>query len=292
MRGKLSSPVRERKATAVLSVTHGWWCLLFIHVIMPELPEVEAAARFLDAQITGRTLRAVHWLHAAMQRDSAARVRTLIGRRVAHVVRVAKWQEVQFDDGAAMVVHFRMTGDWAVSARPAAPTYARAHFVFSGGRHLWLVDPRVLARVEMREAGVSSSARVGPDALDPALDARTLRTRFETRRAPIKQVLLDQSVIAGIGNIYAAEALWKARIHPGTPAQQLTLARVDRILDGVRWTMGLAFEAMGRHQYGTATDRFSVYDREGEPCQRCAAPIARMTQGQRSTYWCRRCQRG
>jgi formamidopyrimidine-DNA glycosylase len=259
---------------------------------MPELPEVEAAARFLHAEIAGRTLRSVAFLHPSLARDSAVRVPALIGRRVAAVKRVAKWQEVLFADGAVLVVHFRMTGDWAVTTRPTAPPHARAHFAFSGARHLWLIDPRVLSRVQMREASEPiTTPAVGPDALDPALDAATLRARFEPRRAPIKQVLLDQSVLAGIGNIYAAEALWFARINPETPAQQLSLARVARLLDGVRWTMGLAFEEMGRHQYGTATDRFSVYDREGEPCRRCGAPIGRITQGQRSTYCCRRCQR-
>lgn len=260
--------------------------------IMPELPEVEGAARFLHEQISGRILRAVAWLHPSLTRHADARIPALIGRRVDAVTRVAKWQEVRFVDGAALVVHFRMTGDWTVTTRPAPPPYARAHFTFSGGRHVWLIDPRVLARVSMREVGdPPSTARIGPDALDPLLDARQLRLRLAARRAPIKQVLLDQSVIAGVGNIYAAEALWHARINPATAAQQLSLARLDRLIVGIRWTMGLAFEQIGRHQYGEATDRFVVYDREGAPCARCGSPIARITQGQRSTYLCRRCQR-
>lgn len=259
---------------------------------MPELPEVEEAARYLHTQIAGRTLRAVSWLHAALARHADVRVPTLIGRRVTAVRRIAKWQEVLFADGAALIVHFRMTGDWAVTSRPQPPTHARAHFVFSGSRHLWLVDPRVLSRVSMRDTGEpSAKARVGPDALDPALDGRQLRARLATRRASIKQVILDQSVLAGVGNIYAAEALWYARIDPETPAQQLSLVRVDRLIAGIRWTMGLAFEAMGRHRYGEATDRFKVYDREGLPCARCGTAIARIRQGQRSTYLCRRCQR-
>lgn len=259
---------------------------------MPELPEVEVAARFLAAHITGRTLLAVSWLHPTLQRDADASVRSLIGRRVADVGRVAKWQEVRFTDGALMVVHFRMTGDWAVTGTPVPPRHARAHFEFSDACHVWLVDPRVLARVHVRSGADDRAVqRVGPDALDPMLDAVALRTRFATRRAPIKAVLLDQSVLAGVGNIYAAEALWHARIHPGTPARQLSLARVGRLLTGIRWTMGLALEEHGRHQYGTTTGRLAVYDREGDACRRCGAPIARITQGQRSTYWCRRCQR-
>lgn len=259
---------------------------------MPELPEVEGAARYLDAQIAGRTLRSVAWLHPAIATPDARGAERLTGQRVTRVRRVAKWQEIEFGGGAQLIVHFRMTGDWAVSSRPDAPQYARAHFVFSGSRHLWLVDPRVLARVLVREpGGPSVTPVVGPDAMDPALDAVTLRARFRARRAPIKQVLLDQSVLAGIGNIYAAEALWHARIHPGAPAQQLSQARVERLLNGIRWTLGLAFDEMGRQQYGEATERLAIYDREGLPCRRCGAPVARMTQGQRSTYWCRRCQR-
>jgi formamidopyrimidine-DNA glycosylase len=259
---------------------------------MPELPEVEAAARFLQTQIAGRTLRAVSWLHDAAARDAAGPVATLIGRRVADVIRVAKWQEIRFMHGAVLVVHFRMTGDWAVTSRADdVPRHARVHFVFSGARHVWLVDARVLARLQVRAPGEPAPQDVGPDAMDPALDPATLRTRVSGRRASIKQVILDQSVLAGVGNIYAAEALWYARIDPRTPAAQLSLARVDRLLAGIRWTMGLAFEEMGRHQYGTATERFVVYDREGAECQRCAGTIARMTQGQRSTYWCPRCQR-
>jgi formamidopyrimidine-DNA glycosylase len=259
---------------------------------MPELPEVEAAARFLDAQIGGRTLRSIAWLHASMRTDTTAAAAALIGQRVVNVARVAKWQEVRFADGSALIVHFRMTGDWAVTSRPDAPRHARAHFAFSGGRHIWLVDPRVLAKVSLRRADepVDLSA-IGPDALDPALDAPALRARFQRRRAPIKQVLLDQSVVAGLGNIYAAEALWHARIHPAAPAQQLSLARVERLLTGIRWTLGLAFDEMGRQQYGEATERLAVYDREGKPCRRCGVALARITQGQRSTYWCRRCQR-
>lgn len=258
---------------------------------MPELPEVEAAARYLHDAIAGCTLQQVTWLHASLQRGNIAAVQALVGERVERVQRVAKWQELVFANGAVLVVHFRMTGDWSVTRTADAPRHARAHFTFSGDRHLWLVDPRALSRLEVRPPGAAPPRRTGPDALDPALDAATLRARLAGRRIPVKQALLDQSVIAGVGNIYAAESLWHARIDPRTPAQQLATARVARLLEGIRWSMGLALAAAGRHQYGTATERFTVYDREGEPCLRCGAPVARITQGQRSTYWCRRCQR-
>jgi len=263
-----------------------------IDSIMPELPEVEGAARYLNARVAGRTLRHVAWLHPSLQRTAPPAIDTVIGQRLLAVARVAKWQELSFSGGDVLIVHFRMTGDWVVTTREDAPRHARAHFAFSGGVHVWLVDPRVLARVQHRMVGAEpSNTRTGPDALDPTLDAATLRPRFAARRAPIKQVLLDQSVIAGVGNIYAAEALWYARIDPRTPAQQLSALRVSRLIEGIRWTMELALSDQGRHQYRTAMDRLAVYDREGQPCLRCTTPIARIAQGQRSTYFCRRCQR-
>lgn len=259
---------------------------------MPELPEVELAARYLDAQIAGRTLRSVAWLHPSLVRTAPPSIDTLIGQRVVAVRRIAKWQEISFQRGDVLVVHFRMTGDWAVTSHTAPPAHARAHFAFSGRVHVWLVDPRVLGRVALRAAGdVAPRSRTGPDALDAALDAAMLRPRLATRSSPIKPVLLDQSVLAGVGNIYAAEALWHARINPKTPARQLSVARVDRLIAGIRWTMELALSDQGRQQYRTATDRLAVYDREGAPCRRCAAPIARIMQAQRSTYFCRICQR-
>ncbi len=259
---------------------------------MPELPEVEAAARYLDAQITGRTLRSLDWLHPSLVRTAPTNIDVLIGQRVTAVRRVAKWQEIEFVGGDVLIVHFRMSGDWAVTRSIEAPRHARAHFAFSGRTHVWLVDPRVLGRVAFRAAGeVAPRSRTGPDALDPSLDAAILRPRFATRGTPVKPMLLDQSVIAGVGNIYAAEALWHARINPKTPARQLSAARVTRLLAGIRWTMELALAEQGRYQYRTATERLAVYDREGEPCPRCGTPIARIVQAQRSTYFCRRCQR-
>ena len=116
--------IRSRLSSLVRVAIHS--CL------MPELPEVEGAARFLNTQVAGRTLRSVAWLHPALERHVDRRIDTLVGRRVTDVVRVAKWQEVRFADGAVLVVHFRMTGDWAVSSRPVPPTHARAHFAFAG----------------------------------------------------------------------------------------------------------------------------------------------------------------
>lgn len=259
---------------------------------MPELPEVEYAARIAHDAVQGRALHAIRGLHPSVLRDGAvAEAQALVGRTVQGVRRVAKWQEFAFDDGAVLVVHFRMTGDWAVTATPEPPRHARIHLHFDGDRHLWLVDPRVLGRVQYRAPGAPPDARTGPDAHDPALTAPALRARLAARRIPIKQALLDQRILAGLGNIYAAEALWYARIHPATPAARLSLARVERLLEGIRWTLHAALTDPGRQAYGESLDRLSVYDREGQPCLRCTTPIRRIVQGQRSTYYCPRCQR-
>jgi formamidopyrimidine-DNA glycosylase len=259
---------------------------------MPELPEVEHAARVAHDAVQGRVLRAIRGLHPSVLRDGALdAAAALVGRTVQGVRRVAKWQEFTFDDGAVLVVHFRMTGDWAVTATPAPPRHARIHLHFDGDRHLWLVDPRVLGRVQYRAPGALGDVRVGPDAHDSALTPATLRARLAARRIPIKQALLDQRLVAGLGNIYAAEALWHARIHPATPAARLSLARVERLLAGIRWTLDAALTDPGRQAYGESLDRLAVYDREAAPCLRCTAPIRRIVQGQRSTYYCPRCQR-
>lgn len=265
---------------------------------MPELPEVEQAARTAHAAVGGRRLVALRALHPALARDGALdAAQALVGRTVVGVARVAKWQEFAFDDGAVLVVHFRMTGDWHVADGPhddaddaRAPRHARLHLGF-GDRQLWLVDPRVLARIAYRAPGTARDARTGPDAHDPALDAAALRARLAGRRIAIKQALLDQRVVAGLGNIYAAEALWHARIHPATPAARLSLARVARLLDGIRHVLDAALADPGRQAHGESLDRLAVYDRARHPCLRCAAPIRRIVQGARSTYYCPRCQR-
>ena len=259
---------------------------------MPELPEVEYAARIAREAVAGRTLTGLRALHPSLDRDgSVACAQVLVGRTLLDVRRVAKWQEFAFDDGAVLVVHFRMTGDWAVTDDAEPPRHARLDLAFGGSRHLWLVDPRVLGRIAYRAMGEASPDRVGPDAHDPALTPVELRARLARRSVAIKQALLDQSVVAGLGNIYAAEALWYARIHPATPAASLSLARVTRLLLGIRWTLGEALGDPGRQAYGESLDRLSVYDKAGRPCPRCGAPVRRMVQGQRSTYWCARCQR-
>lgn len=259
---------------------------------MPELPEVEFAARVLDRAVRDKRILVLRAIHPALRRslgDGAERAR---GRLVREVARRGKHQIVSLDDGASLHVHFRMAGDWVVgSTGDPELRHARAVLDLDDGTRVTLVDPRALSTLVLHPAGASPLPELGPEAGDPALDGATLRASLATRRVGIKPVLLDQRVVAGLGNIYAVEALWHARISPRAPAASLSRARLDRLVAGMRQALADATLDPGRYSRGEATARLYVYDRAGEPCARCGAPIRRIVQGARSTYFCPRCQR-
>jgi formamidopyrimidine-DNA glycosylase len=186
-----------------------------------------------------------------------------------------------------------MTGDWILPGADPLPRTVRAVIAFDDGGRLALHDPRALSVLSLCANGEPDDA-IGPDALDRSLTARHLARALATRRIPIKVALLDQSVVAGIGNIYASEALWRARIDPRTPSNRVPVDRLSVLVRAIRETMRSALRRQERY-YGSDgggdSDRFAVYDREGEPCRRCGALIRRITQAGRSTYHCARCQR-
>ena len=259
---------------------------------MPEQPEVERAAARLREALVGRRLRAVDALHPAVRRtlDDAVAA-SLAGRTIVAVERRGKHQLLRLDDGRTLHVHFRMAGDWDIGRVDGPlPRHARAVLTGDDGTRVALVDPRALSSIVVLDVGAALPA-LGPEADDPALDAPALRAALARRRGPIKPVLLDQRVLAGVGNIYAAEALWHARIDPRASAAALGPARVERLLEGIR--TALADGARAATRYGGDVDGASlaVYGREGEPCRRCGATIRRMVQAGRSTYYCPRCQR-
>lgn len=259
---------------------------------MPELPEVEHAVRRLRPAVVGRRVAAVTARHATARRalpdDTAA---TLLGRQITAVERRGKHQFLLLDDGRALHAHFRMNGDWKVTPAAAEPPrHTRITVALDDAMAVHLVDARALATITVRASGHDDPS-LGPDATDPSFDESALAAGLRGRRAAIKPTLLDQRVVAGVGNIYAAEALWRAAIDPRVPAAKLGPARRGRLVDAVRATMADALADAGRYQDGDALDRLAVYDREGQPCRRCAAPIRRIVQAGRSTYFCGACQR-
>lgn len=230
--------------------------------------------------------------HPSQRRGlTPAVVRRVEGRVVAEVVRRGKHQLVILDDGATLLVHFRMNGDWVLDRRDTQlPPHARITLELENGRRVVLTDPRALCTLTWHAAGALPDLGLGPEPEDPALTPAALRKRLAAKRGPIKPVLLDQSVVAGIGNIYAAEACWHARISPRAPASSLTLARVTRLLAGLRTALADGHVNAGRYHRGEREIPFRVYDREGASCDRCGAAIRRIVQAGRSTYYCARCQ--
>jgi formamidopyrimidine-DNA glycosylase len=178
-------------------------------------------------------------------------------------------------------------------ANEPLPPYARVFLAFDDDTRLVLDDPRALSAVSLCALGVDPLPPLGPEATDATFDATWLGRVLSGRRVPIKRALLDQRVVAGLGNIYASEALWYARVDPRVVAGRLRPAQLRAIVSGVRRVMAKALKEPGRYYGDGAQDpgRFNVYDREGEPCRRCRAKIRRLTQGARSTYFCPACIR-
>lgn len=254
---------------------------------MPELPEVEDAARRLRVVVTGRTIQRVMALHPSVESRLPVRTRrALRGAVITRVERRGKHQLLHLADGRIMHVHFRMSGDWQVLDDGDTPRSARMVMELDGGTRVALIDPRALGTVDVHPAGEPPVLDLGPEATDPDIDPAAVHALLARRRLPIKPALLDQRLIAGVGNIYAAEGLWHARIDPARSAADLSRAEVARVLKGIRTALGRA----AGERYRAGTGRFEVYGREGEPCSRCRTPIARIMQAGRSTYYCPRCQ--
>jgi formamidopyrimidine-DNA glycosylase len=245
---------------------------------VPELPEVETAAGLLRTVALGKTIASIerrHRVHRRLLPPSAAR--RLVGALVTAIERRGKHQLIRLGDGSTLHVHFRMTGDWEAGlTRDPLPPYARVVINFTDGSRVVLTDPRALSTLTLHAPGVDPLPDLGPDANDPAFTAEWLAQALARRRIPIKPALLDQRVVAGIGNIYATEALWLANIDPRRPASSLDRRELRRLAKAIRRVL-------------VKGEPWSVYDREGQPCPRCGGTIQRITQAGRSTYWCPGC---
>ena len=284
---------------------------------MPELPEVECVARALREALIGRRLDRLEVRFAGVLRPSEAAVRAAaVGRTLAAVHRRGKYLVLTFAAGARrqgasaaregagrsethVMVHLRMTGQLFCDPQFRPDAHTHLAFDFEGAR-VWYRDIRKFGRFTVVDDATAprALAHVGPDMLEIGFAA--WRERVASRRAPIKAVLLDQGVAAGIGNIYADETLFGARVHPLTPAAALDAAALRRIHGQARAVLRLAIRHGGttylnfldfRGRPGNFRRKLRVYRREGEPCPRCATPIERRVGAGRSTRLCPRCQR-
>ena len=265
---------------------------------MPELPEVETYRAGLEPRLVGRRFDRVRIgdPRLTLPLDPAEVQAELEGERVSDVSRRGKYLVVGFESGVALVVHLRMTGGFP----EVAATHERAAIDLDDGTRVSYRDVRrfgtwhVLAPDELEEY---FWARLGPEPLGRDFTTRFLAERLARRRAPLKAVLLDQRVVAGMGNIYADEALWHARLHPLRPGSGLAPDEVAALRRGIRLALrrGIARQGAdlgdGAYPRGSMQDEFRVYGRAGEPCRRCRAPIEKTWVAGRGTHYCPSCQR-
>ena len=259
---------------------------------MPELPEVEYATSVLRKAIEQKTLARIVTPHKSFaKRLPRARARLAEGRRVLRVERKGKHQVVHLEGDIVLVAHFRLDGDWKVETTSAPmEKFARAAMEFTDGTRVCLMDFRALATLAVHRSGDSYLPALGPDPTDPELDLEEVCAALGKRSISIKQALLDQKVLAGVGNIYAAEALWLARIDPRVTGKSLGRKRCVRLIESLKEVLGAGDRASARYRTAPGS-RLMVYGREGEPCPACGKAVKRITQGTRSTYFCGSCQK-
>jgi formamidopyrimidine-DNA glycosylase len=273
---------------------------------VPELPEVETVRRRLAPLLEGRRIESVEITDARLTRphDRFETARELEGERIVELDRRGKYLIVRFDSGRALLIHLRMTGSLRHAAGGMLPddSHRRAVVTLDDASDVAYRDVRRFGTwllLEPSEVDGYLEAKVGPEPLARAYRADKLAERLAGRRAPIKAALLDQRTVAGVGNIYADEALWRARVHPLTPAASLGPDEVKAVHSAVRAVLNAGIRRQGStlRDYqlpdgssGGAQERFKVYGRGGSPCPRCGTPIDKIRVAGRGTWYCPRCQ--
>lgn len=270
---------------------------------MPELPEVETTVRGLAPHLTGQRLVRVSTFRPNLRRPFPADLaQRLTGATVTALSRRAKYGIIATDRGDAMIFHLGMSGSWRIAGGEPGK---HDHLLIdtAAGQRLFLHDPRRFGSVDLVEGDplmtFAPFVTLGPEPLSDAFDASYLATALKARRAPIKAVLLDQGVVAGLGNIYVCEALNMARIDPTCAAADVTRAKVAALVPAIKNVLEAAILAGGSTlrdylqpdgELGYFAKDWRVYGREGEPCP-CGGTIQRIVQSGRSTFYCPRCQR-
>ncbi len=260
---------------------------------MPELPEVEAAMRRLRKAVEGKTIASAHALHPAIERQfPSAAAKAVENERIEKVERRGKHQLIHLSSGAIIHAHFRMNGDWLLgTVDEEVDRFTRAAIELTDGTRIELNDRRALSALSLHPRGSDPLPSLGIEADSRSLSVDYLETALKSRRGPIKPALMDQKVIAGLGNIYAAEALWHSRISPKAVSSSVARPRLERLVAAIGHVLHSKNRPPGRYTDTEGRDRFDVYDREGKPCSRCGSSIKRIPQAGRSTYYCGKCQR-
>ena len=274
---------------------------------MPELPEVETVRARLEPALAGRRFEHVEIRDSRLVRpfEPAEVAGRLAGERVEAVERRGKYLIVRFESGLVLLIHLRMTGSLRHVASRAAlehDPHARAVVTLDDGSDVVYRDVRRFGTwivLEHDELAPYLAARLGAEPLATEFTTRVLQARLHARRAPVKAALLDQRTLAGLGNIYVDEALWRARVHPLRPAGSLAADELRRLHRGIRAALQAGIERQGAtlRDYrtpdggsGTMQAEFRVYGRTGEPCERCGTPVEKIRAGGRGTWYCPSCQ--
>lgn len=287
---------------------------------MPELPEVETVARQLEPELEGHRIEELEVLDERWSRPvPAAELGAAVsGATIEGLGRRGKYLMLALDGDRTLVMHLRMTGNLVLvegddvldpsegrllyqGERTTSAKHLRARFLLDDGRELWFTDPR-----RFGEAFLIDDAdlplrfeRLGVEPLSSEFTAEALGAMAAGRTAPLKSFLLDQSGVSGVGNIYADEALYRARLHPLSPAGSMNLEHLEALRDAVVAALEAGIDAGGssiddyrdgRGEKGTMQEKFLVHTREGEPCPSCGGEIVRIVVGGRSTYFCPSCQ--
>ncbi|HEX4353118.1 MAG TPA: bifunctional DNA-formamidopyrimidine glycosylase/DNA-(apurinic or apyrimidinic site) lyase [Polyangiales bacterium] len=263
---------------------------------MPELPEVEHTRRNLERWWKGARLARVHAHDARIVRPLTARnfERRLNGATVERIERRGKWIRVVLDRDALLFVHLGMTGWFEPTTRTAEPLrFERIAFDIDRKRaptRVSFVDPRRWGQLSLVREDTPTWSALGPDPLSDGIDPAALHARLQrSKNRSIKEALLDQTVLAGVGNIQAIEALWKARIDPRSPARALRVSDVRALVKALHWTIERTLRDLARGDHG-ARNPFRIYGRKGEPCPRCGTALSRIELAGRTTMFCTGCQ--
>ena len=268
---------------------------------MPELPEVETIARDLAPLLRGRRIAAVRAARKPPVFDAQSLpAKTIVGRTISDVGRAGKFIVIELGDDLHLAVHLRMTGNLLYKASADAVPYTRATFDLDNSARIVFADVRKFGRMRVFRGDPASVLGLGLDPFAKELDAHALGKLSRGRRTPVKTWLLDQRRVAGIGNIYACESLFHARLRPKRRVGKLSLQEREKLLVCLRRVLRRAIRHRGSSvddyvdaggKQGAFQNQLSVYGRAGMPCRRCGTPIRRIVLAQRGTFYCPVCQR-
>jgi formamidopyrimidine-DNA glycosylase len=269
---------------------------------MPELPEVETVKNELIPRLVGHKLTSVTLLwDGIVKQPSATDFRSrLIGQEITGLARRGKYLVIGLTSGDLLVIHLKMSGSLLIGPDSSAPPkYTRAIIYLDKGTSIFFRDPRKLGAMWLVKDSASVTRKLGPEPLEADFTPQVLAQRLHNRKAPIKALLCDQSVIAGIGNMYADEALFAAGIHPLRTGESLSLDEIERLHHAIQQVLRTAIGNKGASivnyyrpngEKGTAHFEFKVAHQGGKTCPVCGSPVQRIKVRNRGTYFCPRCQ--